>query len=112
MEIKLLSFPAESPPLAVIVAAKLSGFVLPTDTSLPTDCAPTLLFSNGYSSIAFTIIIMGVDFFFFLIFSVTFEVQTKHALLGCLHFDVLLLVFCSKLREIYTQTKPLSLYVC
>jgi hypothetical protein len=49
----------------VIVAAKLSGFVLPTDTSLPHDSAPTLLFSNGYSSIAFTIIIMGVDSIFF-----------------------------------------------
>ncbi|XP_062171686.1 glutamate--tRNA ligase, cytoplasmic-like [Alnus glutinosa] len=47
MGIKLLSFPAESPPLAVIVAAKLSGFDLPTDTSLPPDSAPTLLFSNG-----------------------------------------------------------------
>jgi hypothetical protein len=93
MEIKLLSFPAESPPLAVIVAAKLSGFDLPSDTSLPPDSAPTLLFSNGYSSIAFTIIHMNVDsFFFFLIIiiiifkfisSVTFEVKTKHALLGC-----------------------------
>ncbi|GLT67632.1 hypothetical protein SLA2020_399250 [Shorea laevis] len=47
MEIKVLSFPAESPPLAVIVAAKLSVFALPTDTSLPPDSAPTLLFSNG-----------------------------------------------------------------
>jgi hypothetical protein len=55
----------ESPPLAVIVATKLSGFVLPIDTSLPHDSAPNLLFSNGYSSIAFTIIIIGIDFFFF-----------------------------------------------
>ncbi|KAG2694083.1 hypothetical protein I3760_08G124700 [Carya illinoinensis] len=47
MEIKVLSFPADSPPLSVIVAAKLSGFALPTDTSLPPDSAPTLLFSNG-----------------------------------------------------------------
>jgi hypothetical protein len=48
----------------VIVVAKLSGFVLPIDTSLPHDFAPTLLFFNGYSSIAFTIIIMCVDSFF------------------------------------------------
>jgi hypothetical protein len=47
----------ESPPLVVIVATKLFGFFLPTDTSLPHNSAPTLLFSNGYSSIAFTIII-------------------------------------------------------
>jgi hypothetical protein len=46
------------------VAAKLSGFVLPINTSLPHNSAPTLLFSNGYSSIAFTIIILGVDSFF------------------------------------------------
>ncbi|KAF5462910.1 hypothetical protein F2P56_018877 [Juglans regia] len=47
MEIKVLSFPADSPPLSVIVAAKISGFALPTDTSLPPDSAPTLLFSDG-----------------------------------------------------------------
>ncbi|XP_041020754.1 glutamate--tRNA ligase, cytoplasmic [Juglans microcarpa x Juglans regia] len=47
MEIKVLSFPADSPPLSVIVAAKLSGFALPTDTSLPPDSAPTLVFSDG-----------------------------------------------------------------
>ncbi|KAB1214585.1 putative glutamate--tRNA ligase, cytoplasmic [Morella rubra] len=47
METKVLSFPAGSPPIAVMVAAKLSGLALPTDTSVPPDSAPILLFSNG-----------------------------------------------------------------
>ena len=50
MEIRTLSFPADSPPpLPVIVAAKLAGLALPIDTSLPPNSAPTLLFSDGYS---------------------------------------------------------------
>lgn len=48
MEIRVLSFPSDNPPLPVIVAAKLAGFSLPTDTSLPPNSTPTLLFSNGY----------------------------------------------------------------
>lgn len=48
MEIRTLSFPADSPPpLPVIVAAKLAGLALPIDTSLPPNSAPTLLFSDG-----------------------------------------------------------------
>ena len=50
MEIRTLSFPADSPPpLPVIVAAKLAGLALPINTSLPPNSAPTLLLSNGYS---------------------------------------------------------------
>ncbi|GAY59186.1 hypothetical protein CUMW_192670 [Citrus unshiu] len=44
MEIKVLSFPADSPPLSVIAAAKLAGITLPTETS---GSAPTFSFSNG-----------------------------------------------------------------
>ncbi|XP_044489937.1 glutamate--tRNA ligase, cytoplasmic-like [Mangifera indica] len=44
MEIKQLSFAADSPPLSVIAAAKLAGISLPTDTS---GSAPTFHFSNG-----------------------------------------------------------------
>ncbi|KAJ7977786.1 Glutamate--tRNA ligase [Quillaja saponaria] len=47
MEIKLLSFPADSPPLSVIAAAKLSGISPPLEPSLPPDSAPTFLFSDG-----------------------------------------------------------------
>lgn len=47
MDIKQFSFAAASPPLSVIVAAKLAGIALPIDTSLPPDSAPTFLFSNG-----------------------------------------------------------------
>ncbi|KAH9750619.1 glutamate--tRNA ligase cytoplasmic [Citrus sinensis] len=44
MEIKVLSFPADSPPLLVIAAAKLAGITIPTETS---GSAPTFSFSNG-----------------------------------------------------------------
>lgn len=45
MEIKMSAFLADSPPLLVIAAAKLAGFLIPTDTSGST---PALSFSNGY----------------------------------------------------------------
>ncbi|KAH9684840.1 glutamate--tRNA ligase cytoplasmic [Citrus sinensis] len=44
MEIKVLSFPADSPPLSVIAATKLAGITIPTETS---GSAPTFSFSNG-----------------------------------------------------------------
>ncbi|KAI4301636.1 hypothetical protein L6164_034896 [Bauhinia variegata] len=47
MEIKMFAFPAASPPLPVIVAAKLAGIAPAIDTSLPPDSAPTFLLSNG-----------------------------------------------------------------
>ncbi|PNX82427.1 putative glutamate-tRNA ligase cytoplasmic-like, partial [Trifolium pratense] len=47
MDIKTFSFSAATPPLAVIAAAKLAGFSPSIDTSLPSDSAPTFLFSNG-----------------------------------------------------------------
>ncbi|KAK2966190.1 hypothetical protein RJ640_008756 [Escallonia rubra] len=46
MEIKL-SFPADSPPLSVIAAAKIAGLSITTDSSLPSASPPTFLFSNG-----------------------------------------------------------------
>ncbi|KAL3538404.1 hypothetical protein ACH5RR_001770 [Cinchona calisaya] len=46
MEIKL-SFPADSPPLAVIVAAKIGGISLSIDPSLSSGAPPSLLFSDG-----------------------------------------------------------------
>lgn len=45
MEIKMSAFLADSPPLSVIVAAKLAGFLIPTDTSGST---PAFSLSNGY----------------------------------------------------------------
>ncbi|KAF7818045.1 glutamate--tRNA ligase, cytoplasmic [Senna tora] len=47
MDVQKLSFSASTPPLSVIVAAKLAGISLPIDTSLPPDSSPTFLFSNG-----------------------------------------------------------------
>ncbi|KAK2379258.1 glutamine--tRNA ligase [Trifolium repens] len=47
MDIKTFSFSAATPPLAIIVAAKLAGFSPSIDTSLPSDSSPTFLFSNG-----------------------------------------------------------------
>ncbi|KAK9177159.1 hypothetical protein WN944_029178 [Citrus x changshan-huyou] len=45
MEIKMSAFLADSPPLSVIAATKLAGFLIPTDTSGST---PAFSFSNGY----------------------------------------------------------------
>ncbi|KAI4349847.1 hypothetical protein L6164_010396 [Bauhinia variegata] len=47
MEIRTFAFPAASPPLPVIVTAKLAGISPAIDTSLPPDSAPTFLLSNG-----------------------------------------------------------------
>ncbi|KAL5828019.1 hypothetical protein ACOSQ3_019850 [Xanthoceras sorbifolium] len=44
LEIKQLSFPADSPPLSVIAAAKLARIPITTDTSA---AAPTFIFSDG-----------------------------------------------------------------
>lgn len=44
----MLSFPADSPPLAVIVAAKIGGVSVSADSSLPSGSLPTLLYSDGY----------------------------------------------------------------
>ncbi|CAI9101414.1 OLC1v1038729C2 [Oldenlandia corymbosa var. corymbosa] len=46
MESKL-SFPADSPPLAVIVAAKIAGVPLSTDPTLSSGSPPTLLLPSG-----------------------------------------------------------------
>ncbi|KAA8545332.1 hypothetical protein F0562_020116 [Nyssa sinensis] len=46
MELKLL-FPADSPPLSVIVAAKIAGISLRTDPTLSSGSRPTLIVSNG-----------------------------------------------------------------
>lgn len=46
MDLKL-SFPADSPPLAVIVAAKIGGVSVSTDPTLASGSPPTILFSNG-----------------------------------------------------------------
>ncbi|KAF5738841.1 hypothetical protein HS088_TW12G00034 [Tripterygium wilfordii] len=45
MEIKLLTFPADSPPLCVIVAAKVAGITLHSEASAS---VPTLDFSDGH----------------------------------------------------------------
>ncbi|KAK9184471.1 hypothetical protein WN943_024821 [Citrus x changshan-huyou] len=45
MEIKMSAFLADSPPLSVIAATKLAGFLIPTDTSGST---PAFSLSNGY----------------------------------------------------------------
>ncbi|KAK4282668.1 hypothetical protein QN277_014015 [Acacia crassicarpa] len=47
MDIEKFSFDAASPPLSVIVAAKLAAISFPIDTSLPSDSAPTFFFSSG-----------------------------------------------------------------
>lgn len=47
MELKLC-FPADNPPLAVIVAGKIGGLSLSADSSLPSGSPPTLLLPNGY----------------------------------------------------------------
>ncbi|XP_022969395.1 glutamate--tRNA ligase, cytoplasmic [Cucurbita maxima] len=47
MDVKLLSFPADCPPLSVIVAAKIAGITSPADSSLPSGSAPQFLFSTG-----------------------------------------------------------------
>ncbi|XP_027158669.1 glutamate--tRNA ligase, cytoplasmic [Coffea eugenioides] len=47
MEIQMLCFPADAPPLAVIVASKIAGLSLPTDPSLPSGSTPILHFSDG-----------------------------------------------------------------
>ncbi|XP_028779419.1 glutamate--tRNA ligase, cytoplasmic [Neltuma alba] len=47
MDIERFSFAATSPPLSVIVAAKLAGISFPIDSSLPSDSAPTFLFPTG-----------------------------------------------------------------
>ncbi|XP_065852298.1 glutamate--tRNA ligase, cytoplasmic [Euphorbia lathyris] len=47
MEIKHLSFPADTPPLSVIAAAKVAAINLPTSTVTDTSSPPTLVFSNG-----------------------------------------------------------------
>ncbi|XP_015874811.3 glutamate--tRNA ligase, cytoplasmic [Ziziphus jujuba] len=47
MEIKSVTFPADSPPLAVIAAAKIAGIPLHADPSAPTDSSPVFIFSNG-----------------------------------------------------------------
>lgn len=52
MDIQLLSFPADSPPLSVIVAAKLAGITSTADSSLASGSAPTFLFTNGYNQIS------------------------------------------------------------
>lgn len=49
MEIKQLSFAADSPPLSVIVAAKVAAIALPTTTTTDSPSVPTFLFSNGYN---------------------------------------------------------------
>ncbi|KAF3454755.1 hypothetical protein FNV43_RR05203 [Rhamnella rubrinervis] len=54
MEIKLATFSADSPPLAVIAAAKIAGISLPCHTSAAPDSAPAFLFSNGYCYFAVT----------------------------------------------------------
>ncbi|XAR49213.1 Glutamate--tRNA ligase [Bertholletia excelsa] len=46
MEIKLC-FPSDSPPLAVIAAAKVAGISLSVDSTLPAGSLPTFLFSTG-----------------------------------------------------------------
>lgn len=50
MEIKKLSFAADSPPLSVIAAAKVAGISFPADAS---GSAPTFHFSNGYVFLPF-----------------------------------------------------------
>ncbi|CAN1190672.1 Glutamate--tRNA ligase, cytoplasmic [Linum perenne] len=47
MEIKEFSFPADSVPLAVIAAARVSGLKLPTESRKPSSSPPTFVFSNG-----------------------------------------------------------------
>ncbi|POO04137.1 Glutamyl-tRNA synthetase, archaeal/eukaryotic cytosolic [Trema orientale] len=48
MEIKSVAFPAETPPLSVIAAAKVAGIPpLPIATSASPDSAPSFHFSNG-----------------------------------------------------------------
>ncbi|CDP17749.1 unnamed protein product [Coffea canephora] len=47
MERHMLCFPADAPPLAVIVASKIAGLSLPTDPSLPSGSTPILHFSDG-----------------------------------------------------------------
>ncbi|OWM72358.1 glutamate--tRNA ligase, cytoplasmic [Punica granatum] len=47
MEIKQLSFAADSPPLSVIVAAELAGIPLATDSSLASGSTPFFVLSNG-----------------------------------------------------------------
>ncbi|XP_008237432.1 PREDICTED: glutamate--tRNA ligase, cytoplasmic-like [Prunus mume] len=47
MEVKVLSFAAENPPLPVLVVAKLAGISLSNDKSLLADCPHLLHFSNG-----------------------------------------------------------------
>ncbi|KAE8717895.1 Phytochrome A [Hibiscus syriacus] len=44
--LKLLSFPPDNPPLSIIIAAKIAGIDLPTQTSSSVS-SPTLFFSNG-----------------------------------------------------------------
>uniref|UniRef100_A0A5B7BD11 glutamate--tRNA ligase n=1 Tax=Davidia involucrata TaxID=16924 RepID=A0A5B7BD11_DAVIN len=46
MEVRLL-FSADSPPLSVIVAAKIAGIPIGTDSTLTSGSPPTLIFSNG-----------------------------------------------------------------
>ncbi|XP_004495831.1 glutamate--tRNA ligase, cytoplasmic-like [Cicer arietinum] len=47
MDIVTFSFSAATPPLSVIAAVKLAGFSPSIDASLPSDSAPTFIFSNG-----------------------------------------------------------------
>ncbi|KAL6146417.1 hypothetical protein ACLB2K_057096 [Fragaria x ananassa] len=47
MNLKSLSFAAETPPLSVLAAAKLAGVSVPADASLPPDSPPVLHFCNG-----------------------------------------------------------------
>ncbi|KAL5582767.1 hypothetical protein UlMin_015209 [Ulmus minor] len=47
MEIKSVSFPADSPPLSVIAAAKVAGIPLSANPSAAPDSAPSFHFSNG-----------------------------------------------------------------
>lgn len=52
MEIKEVSFAADSPPLSVISAAKVAAVNLPAPTVLKDSSSPpTFFFSNGYSPI-------------------------------------------------------------
>lgn len=61
MEIKLATFSADSPPLAVIAAAKIAGIALPSDASAAPDSAPAFLFSNGYYSFVVTFVFMAMS---------------------------------------------------
>ncbi|XP_024018792.1 glutamate--tRNA ligase, cytoplasmic [Morus notabilis] len=47
MEIKSLSFPADSPPLSVITAAKIAALPFTADPSAAPESPPSFLFSNG-----------------------------------------------------------------